>query len=224
MTRSRIARAALAGAAFVLVAAPAAQAQEGGFFQGVFSAIGLAEPDRPAIDYRERAPLVVPPDLQRLPPPAAADAAAADPSWPQDPDVASARARAIDANTPAPERADAFEGIGRRMTADELRRGRVAGAGLGGPARTEWAPAERGLGGANANPAWIPPQTLRRMDEAQRARAEETRLQRRFLTDPPQAYLVPDPNAPMPERTTVFSGPRPEPQSPTDFVRDQNAR
>lgn len=224
MPRSRIARAALVGAALTLAAAPAAQAQEGGFFQGVFSAIGLVDPDRPDIDYRERAPLVVPPDLGRLPPPAAADAAAGNPAWPQDPDVVAARARAIEARTPAPERAGATEGIGRTMTPDELRRGRVAGAGLGGPARPDWAPADRGLGGANANDAWIPPQTLRRMDEARRAEVEETRLQRRFLTDPPQAYLVPDPSAPMPERTTTFSGPRPEPQSPTDFVREQNAR
>ena len=99
-----------------------------------------------------------------------------------------------------------------------------AGAGLGGSARPEWAPADRGLGGANANPAWIPPQTLRRQDEAMRSQAEETRLQRQFLTDPPQAYLSPDPSAPMPQRTTSFSGPRPEPQSPTDFVREQSAR
>jgi len=224
MTRSRIARAALAGAAFAFVAAPGAQAQEGGFFRGVASAIGLAEPDRPAIDYRERAPLVVPPSLQSLPPPVEQDAAAANPAWPQDPDVAAARARAIEARTPAPERAGAFEGIGQRMTPDELRRGRVAGAGLGGSARPEWAPADRGLGGANANPAWIPPQTLRRQDEAMRSQAEETRLQRQFLTDPPQAYLSPDPSAPMPQRTTSFSGPRPEPQSPTDFVREQSAR
>lgn len=224
MPRTRIARAALVGAALALAAAPAAQAQESGFFQGVLSAIGIADPDRPDIDYRERAPLVVPPDLQRLPPPAAADAAQANPAWPQDPDVAAARARAIEANTPAPERADAFEGIGQRMTPEQLRRGRVAGAGIGGPVRPEWAPADRGLGGANANEAWIPPQTLRRMDEARRVQAEETRLQRRFLTDPPQAYLVPDPSAPMPERNTAVSGPRPEPQSATDFIREQSAR
>lgn len=225
MNRSGIARAASAGAVLALLAAAPASAQDGGFFRGVLGAIGLTDPERPAIDYRERPPLVVPPNLQALPPPAAEDVAAANPQWPNDPDVAAARARAIEARTPAPERADAFEQIGQTMTPDELRRGRIAGAGLGdGPARPEWAPVERGLGGANANPAWIPPQTLRALDVQRREQAAETRLQRRFLTDPPQAYLVPDPNAPMPERVETFSGPRPEPQSATDFIREQNSR
>ncbi|GGK39375.1 hypothetical protein GCM10011322_28090 [Salinarimonas ramus] len=201
-----------------------ATAQDGGFFREVFGAIGLVEPDQPDIQYRERAPLVVPPNLGALPPPVEGGVAEANPQWPNDPDVAAARARAIEANTPAPERGGAFEGIGRRMTPEELRAGRVPGAGLGGPVRPEWEPAERGFGGANANPAWIPPDTLRRLDEERRAAAPETRLQRRFLTDPPQAYLAPDPAAAFPERVDTFTGPRPEPQSATDFVRDQNAR
>ncbi|MGP9822814.1 hypothetical protein ACTZWW_22535 [Salinarimonas sp. NSM] len=224
MKRSAIVRAAFAGAALGLLAAPAAQAQEGEFFRSILGSIGIIESEQPEIVYRERAPLVVPPNLGALPPPAQGDTIAANPQWPSDPDVAAARARAIEANTPAPERPGAFEGIGQRMTPGELRAGRVPGAGLGGPARAEWAPAERGLGGANSNPAWIPPQTLRELDEQRRAVAPETRLQRRFLTDPPQAYLAPDPNAPFPERVQTFSGPRPEPQSATDFVREQNSR
>ncbi|WP_349370516.1 hypothetical protein [Salinarimonas sp.] len=225
MNRSGIARAACAGVVLALLAAAPASAQEGDFFRGVLGAIGLVDPERPDIDYRERPPLVVPPNLQNLPPPAPGDVADANPQWPNDPDVAAARARAIEARTPAPERADSFEQIGRTMTPEELRRGRVAGAGLGGdPSRTEWAPVERGLGGANANPAWIPPQTLRELDQRAREQAAETRLERRFLTDPPQAYLVPDPSAPMPERVQTFTGPRPEPQSPTEFIREQGAR
>lgn len=225
MNRSGIARTACAGAVLALLAAAPATAQEGDFFRGVLGAIGLSDPERPDIDYRERPPLVVPPNLRTLPPPAPGDVADANPQWPNDPDAAAARARAIEARTPAPERAGAFEQIGRTMTPDELSRGRVAGAGIGGgPSGPEWAPAERGLGGANANPAWIPPQTLRELDERAREQAAETRLERRFLTDPPQAYLVPDPNAPMPERVPAFSGPRPEPQAATDFVREQNSR
>ncbi|MGJ3264599.1 MAG: hypothetical protein ACFE0R_15335 [Salinarimonas sp.] len=224
MKRIAIVRAAFAGVALGLLAAPAAQAQEGSFFREVLGAIGLTDPDQPDIAYRERAPLVVPPNLGALPPPVDGNAASANPQWPIDPDVAAARARAIEANTPAPEREGAFEGIGRRMTADEQRAGRVLGAARAGGGPAEWAPAERGLGGANANPAWIPPQTLRQLDEQRRAAAPETRLQRRFLTDPPQAYLAPDPDAPFPERVQTFSGPRPEPQSATDFVREQNTR
>lgn len=224
MKRSGIARAAAAGTLLALFAAPQAQAQEGGIIREMFSAIGILEPDRPSIDYRERAPLVVPPSMSTLPPPVERDLTAENPNWPNDPDVAAARNRAITAATPAPERAGAFEGIGRRMTNEQLAAGRVPGAGLGGrPGQIEWQPADRGFGGANANPAWIPPQTLMDADR-RRAEIPETRLQRRFLTDPPQGYLAPDPNAAFPQRVETFSGPRPEPQSATDFVREQNSR
>lgn len=225
MMRSGFARAALAGVALAVLAAPQAQAQEGTFFQSVLGVIGLTDPERPQIDYRERAPLVVPPNLSTLPPPVATDTAAVDPQWPNDPDAAAARARALDARTPAPERAGAFEGIGRTMTPEELARGRLAGAGRVQPGGgVDWQPVDRGLGGANANPAWIPPQTLREGDLQRAAVAPDTRLQRRFLTDPPQRYLQPDPNAAFPQRVETFTGPRPEPQSATDFVREQNAR
>lgn len=60
MKRCAIACAAFAGAAMALLVAPQAQAQEGGFFGDMLGAIGLTEPARPDIQYRERAPLVVP--------------------------------------------------------------------------------------------------------------------------------------------------------------------
>ncbi|KRP96662.1 hypothetical protein I6F14_20110 [Bradyrhizobium sp. IC3069] len=50
----------------------------------LMTGLGARSMEKPGIEYRERSPLVVPPKLD-LPPPAAAEAAAA-PNWPKDPD------------------------------------------------------------------------------------------------------------------------------------------
>lgn len=50
----------------------------------LMSGIGAKSMEKKGIEYRERSPLVVPPNLD-LPPPASADAANA-PNWPKDPD------------------------------------------------------------------------------------------------------------------------------------------
>jgi hypothetical protein len=51
----------------------------------IMTGIGL-ERDKPQIDYHERGPLVIPP-TKALPAPERADAVAANPAWPKDPDV-----------------------------------------------------------------------------------------------------------------------------------------
>jgi hypothetical protein len=61
---------------------------------GVVRGLGLRDPNAPAIEYRERSPLVVPPSRD-LPPPQA-KAAPRNPAWPTDPDVAKAK-KAADA-------------------------------------------------------------------------------------------------------------------------------
>lgn len=75
----------------VLVAAPAwaddGKAADQKFFDGVLRSIGLqGGDDGPGIEYRERAPLVIPP-TKTLPPPESTDAASKDPAWPKDPDI-----------------------------------------------------------------------------------------------------------------------------------------
>jgi hypothetical protein len=59
---------------------------------GITSSLGLVDPNGPAIDYRERSPLVVPP-TRDLPPPQST-AAPRNPAWPVDPDAKRAKARA----------------------------------------------------------------------------------------------------------------------------------
>src|SRR5674476_135072 len=55
-------------------------------FRGILEGLGLRK-DGEAINYQERAPLVIPPS-RTLPPPESTDAAVANnPAWPKDPDV-----------------------------------------------------------------------------------------------------------------------------------------
>lgn len=53
----------------------------------LLTGLGLVPPTPPEIDYRERAPLVVPPTGDVLPPPRDAGAMAQNPNWPKDHDV-----------------------------------------------------------------------------------------------------------------------------------------
>src|SRR5262245_63018847 len=56
--------------------------------------------DGEGIDFRERAPLVVPPS-RNLPPPQDGTPVTANPAWPKDPDAASARRRRRRRSSPA---------------------------------------------------------------------------------------------------------------------------
>ncbi|MCK0199034.1 hypothetical protein MWN34_19215 [Ancylobacter sp. 6x-1] len=86
---------------FVPLAASAQDAPDVSITEKVLSGIGLVAPTQPDIDYRERAPLVVPPNAEMLPPPRDANAVAANPQWPKDFDKEQARREAaLEAATP----------------------------------------------------------------------------------------------------------------------------
>lgn len=89
------------------------------FEQGIIRGL-LGGNSRPSIEYRERSPLVIPPNSDALPPPDAS-AAVNNPAWPQDPDKRKNR---------GPRRATAAidserEGA-RALRPDEMRRGTAA--------------------------------------------------------------------------------------------------
>ncbi len=85
-------------AALVGTSAPAAaQAVESDFIRNTMSALGLIDDQKPAVQYRERAPLVVPPAVgSTLPAPKPAPSSSVA-NWPKDPDVArTQQANAVD--------------------------------------------------------------------------------------------------------------------------------
>jgi hypothetical protein len=96
---------AVASTAFLLVSvvngATPAWAEEGtNTVNSVLGFFGMRfDKDDTSIDYHARPPLVVPPRLD-LPQP---KAAARDPSWPKDPDVAAERRAALQAQRPVPQ-------------------------------------------------------------------------------------------------------------------------
>jgi hypothetical protein len=96
------------------------------FFRKLFKEFGM-QLDGEAVEFRERAPLVVPPS-RNLPPPQKADAASRNPAWPKDPDVR----RRNEAVTTAAQKArlrgaaEAMEEEGRALRPNELEVGRVA--------------------------------------------------------------------------------------------------
>jgi hypothetical protein len=97
--------AAAAGAALLIGAfssGPAKAFEDTNTFNSFLGFFGMqADKEQDAIDYRARAPLVVPPKMD-LPPPKAADAGHPQ-DWPTDPDVIARRRAQADSRRPAPQ-------------------------------------------------------------------------------------------------------------------------
>jgi hypothetical protein len=152
-------------AASTFSAAPAL-AQEGGLFQAILGATGLMPSSGPAIEYRERAPLVVPP-TRELPPPVTPDALTANPQWPEDATLRAQRERAT------PRLRD-----DRVLTMEEMRAGR------GGVANSSWI--------HETDEGRVRPLTREELANTHRVERVEG-LTRRSLSDPPSALLQPVP-------------------------------
>ncbi len=136
------------------------------------------EDEKPELDYRPRPPLVIPPKME-LPKPIDKTVAKS-PQWPNDPDVAAQRAAAEARRKPVEKTID-----GRPLSIDEMRAGRVAGAGV------PTAPAEP-VAPKNMS-AWIPPTEMKLIEEKLKmAKAAEygpgQEPPRQWLTDPPKGY------------------------------------
>ena len=176
---------ALLLAALVLpLATGSAKAQTGLLDLG--KAILGIQDEKPEIDYRPRPPLVIPPKKD-LPPPAAPATAKA-PSWPNDPDVAALKKAEENRKKPV-----VMQDPSRPLTIEEVRAGRVAGAGV---------PTEPVSGAARNNSAWIPPAELRALeDKLKLSKAPETQPgfepERHYLTDPPKGYRKAAAGAPV---------------------------
>ncbi|WP_395666612.1 hypothetical protein [Methylocella sp.] len=167
-----------------LAAAPArAQAphEDTNPINSVLGFVGLQfDKESEAIDYRARAPLVVPPQLN-LPAPKAT-AAARDPSWPKDPDIVARRLAARESQRPAPQ---VTPNTRVEMSQEELAEGRTKSLPQAGPADdcqasagtpfclyTPWKMLTNVIGGGSS------------------AAVTEAGVEpdRRYLTEPPKGY------------------------------------
>lgn len=183
MPRTPLTRATFAGLALTLglgVALPA-QAQEGTLLRDIFGRIGIMEPEQPQIEYRERAPLVVPPSRD-LPPPRPPEQVGSAPNWPEDRRDRVAREEQMELER-YQERVRAGEGA--REDAPNLRVPRGAG-------RTPTIDRDDPWGEQ-------PPEFTREQREAFQRQmrggddAAAQGLTRRSLTDPPSHFLQPAP-------------------------------
>jgi hypothetical protein len=175
-----------------LMAGTPAQALDDGN-QGLFdtikgiagSAIGFGlgssdEDEPPRIEYRERAPIVLPPKMD-LPQPGSS-VAARNPNWPKDYEISRREKSAL-----ARAREQKPDSIGSyRMSNAELARGRIA------PGQRNVRDEQCGVGGTNGlgdicNPAvyWNVMKTTRKEDETTKDVPAGAEPARKALTDPP---------------------------------------
>jgi hypothetical protein len=183
--------------------------------------LGLPAEEKPPIDYRERAPIVVPPSTNLRPP---AEGGAPDQrraNWPTDPEVVARRRAAADAGKPVMVDAVTGEDIGgpvRRMSPAQIREGRVAGQEIGGVAqRPRWDDKDfhNVMGGVS---------TLRQMDSKMATASssdnlDRTEPKREFLTDPPTGLRRPADNAAFKATREGEFGTRKDPH-PLDIFKD----
>ncbi len=92
-------------------------------FRQLMKDLGLRR-DGEGIDYRERAPLVVPPS-RNLPPPRNEAAVTSNPAWPNDPDVKQRKQEAVKKKQPNRTAAEAADAEARPLSRSELERGRT---------------------------------------------------------------------------------------------------
>lgn len=161
-----------------------AQAQ---IVDGLLGFLGVHE-EKPELEYRERAPLVVPPKTGLRPP--QEQAATKNTAWPKDPDVQRRKAANAAARMPVTETEEYKRALNPHLPIDQMRAGRKEGAGT----PTEPAP----VFGDNSREAnWVHPANMKALnDKARQADGggsgvacdgREAAPDRRYLTEPPSA-------------------------------------
>lgn len=169
-----------------------ASAQEDNFTEQLLTTLGLVAPPAPDINYRERAPLVVPPSGDVLPPPRSADSITQNPAWPKDDDMERAKAEAKAARA-VPANFNDKEST-RALTPAEVARGVNPNA-----------PAGRGRAEAENNSLrqdWLKPGTgglgflgWGSSKKEEKPLAFEGEPEREALVQPPPGYQTPAPGA-----------------------------
>jgi hypothetical protein len=158
-------------------AAPARAQEDTNMFNSVLGFVGMQfDKEQDSIDYRARAPIVVPPRTDLRPP----KEAVRDPAWPKDPDVVEERRKAMDSRRPAPQ---ITPNTRVEMSQTELQQGK-------GPMPTDGPPDECQAGAGTPICLYAPWKALKSMvtgfhsDTVQPGPEPE----RRYLTEPPPGY------------------------------------
>ena len=183
--------------------------------------LGIPPEEKPPIDYRERAPIVVPPSTNLRPPAEGGSPESRRANWPQDPEAVARRKAAEDARKPVfvDSITGNTPGQTRRLTPEQIRSGRIAGQEVPlVPQRSmiEERDRQNVMGGLT---------TLREMDRQQSAAAgasgglDRAEPRREFLTDPPTGLRRPADNAAFRATREGDLGSRKDP-SPLDIFRD----
>jgi len=176
-------------------AAPtAASAQSFGnndIFESTLQMLGLKDDEaKPEIDYRERAPLVVPPKVPDALPVPQASAAEANPNWPKDPDVQRRKREAEGSKTPIVR-----DDPGRPLLPSELNKGKRKYVGNSSNAPTE------PVGAESKRDVLLPSQLgftgwMNGVTGKQDQLTFNGEPERENLIQPPPGYQTPAPNAP----------------------------
>ena len=203
---------AAASLATAVLGTPAA-AQEGVLIKDFLGSIGVIDKEKDAIDYRERAPLVLPPRMELREPAAPGSVQARSPQWPNDPDVAARKRQAAEDRAPVTDtEARRMNRENTRLTVDEMRAGRRAGA------EVPTAPVARA-----PDNAWIHPDILRAQHaQGRTAAAAPDDGTRRSLTQPPSAYRQSATGQPI--RGSFDVPDRTDESDPKAFLRQQQLR
>jgi hypothetical protein len=192
-------------AAFLSLSAPAS-AQLGEIIDG----IGFGK-DKDPIEYKERAPLVVPPSFNLRPPQEQPPSARVS-NWPNDPDVAKKKAKDEDDRRP---RSASNEKGGPKLSVEELQAGRISGNSaavnsLNDPNK----PDSRG---------WLNPDVVAAQGKNFRGNLEPDlkpgeEPKRKYLTDPPKGIRAAAKGAPVTATRDTSSPSLDEESSPYSFI------
>jgi len=180
MTRYR--QILLVSVAGLLVSGAArAQQQRGELMRDTLSTLGLIEKEQPAINYHERAPLVMPPKLdgKSLPPPRPR---AASPQWPKEPEVLQRERDEAERRLPRGNQMQGrYNDNNATASIDEMRAGRRAGAQI--PTENERKPGDN-----NRDSFWVNPFELMKGVGQEKTEPSIAEPSRDTLTDPPTGY------------------------------------
>ena len=181
-----------ASTALIGFAALPAQAQT---FNEIMEDLGVKSREKHKMDFSERAPLVIPPSLDQLPPPEDASAlAAANPNWPTDPEVVK--------QLEQEERERKDKKVNRRdggMAAHEIYQIRAREREQG----TNYDPSGAGSYDPNYQQRTLTPDELQEVRRRNQANKDSAVPQayvepaRARLTDPPAGYRTPSASQPF---------------------------